>query len=263
MILLADIGNTHVHLGLATPDHVLVALNAPTTAFLRGEGRETLKSFVAGRRIRGASVASVVPHATGPLATAIRREFGVEPFQLTPRTLKGVGLKYPRPDTIGQDRLANALAARQLVGAPVVVVDFGTAVTFDVVDPKGRYVGGVIAPGISAMTEYLHEKTALLPRIKITEPRRAVGRSTREAMLSGAVYGYRGLVREILAEVRKELASPAARVIATGGYAQLIARGLPLIEKVWPQLTLEGLRLAWRFHQASLHAPADDEAHQA
>ena len=131
-----------------------------------------------------------------------------------------------------------------------MVVDFGTAVTFDVVDERGDYVGGVIAPGLAALTDYLHEKTALLPKIKIREPRRVIGKSTEEAMLAGAVYGYRGLVREILSQLTTAVGRPLP-VVATGGYAQLIARKMPEITSVRPNLTLEGLRLTWLANRAT------------
>jgi type III pantothenate kinase len=131
-----------------------------------------------------------------------------------------------------------------LLGAPSVVVDFGTAVTFDVLSRDRSYIGGVICPGLQAMTEYLHQRTALLPRIHLLEPPHVIGKSTREAMLSGAVHGYRGLVRQVLHEIRTEV-SPRRHlpVVATGGYADLIAAGLPEIDSVRPGLTLEGLRL--------------------
>src|SRR5437899_2086157 len=115
---------------------------------------------------------------------------GLRCVELTHKTISGVGIDYPRPETIGPDRLANAVAARHHFGAPVVVVDFGTAVTFDVVNRAGDYAGGIIAPGLAAMTDYLHEKTALLPSIKIREIKRVIGKSTEEAMLIGAVHGY-------------------------------------------------------------------------
>ena len=156
----------------------------------------------------------------------------------------GAGIDYPRPATIGADRLANAAAVRHLYGAPAVVVDFGTAVTFDILSPEGNYIGGVIAPGLEVMTDYLFQRTALLPRIRPVEPRSAVGKSTREAMLAGAVYGYRGLVREILARIRREIGGRRPlRIVATGGYAALIAARLPEIKLVRPNLTLEGLRI--------------------
>ena len=166
-------------------------------------------------------------------------------LELTPKTLRGVGIDYPKPDTIGPDRLANAIAARHHFGAPVVVLDFGTAVTFDVVNRAGNYAGGIIAPGLAAMTDYLHEKTALLPRIKIREIKTSIGKSTEEAMLVGAVHGYRGLVRELIGELKRELKVKRLPVVATGGYAKLMASKLPEISAVEPNLTLEGLRLTW------------------
>src|SRR5207247_10885949 len=135
----------------------------------------------------------------------------------------GVGIDYPRPETIGPDRLANSVAVKHHFGAPAIVVDFGTAVTFDVVNREGSYVGGIIAPGLAAMTEYLHEKTALLPKIKIREIKRVIGKSTQEAMLIGAVHGYRGLVRALLQELKRELGVRRLPVIATGGHGQLLA----------------------------------------
>jgi type III pantothenate kinase len=171
-------------------------------------------------------------------------------LELTHRSLTGVGLDYPKPGTIGPDRLSNAIAARQRFGAPSIVVDFGTAVTFDVVNRRGDYVGGIIAPGLAAMTDYLHEKTALLPRIRIREIRSAIGKSTEEAMLVGAVHGYRGLVRELIRELKQELKSPRLPVVATGGYARLMASKLPEIRAVDPLLTLDGLRLWWSLRGA-------------
>jgi type III pantothenate kinase len=126
-----------------------------------------------------------------------------------------------------------------------VVVDFGTAVTFDVVNRQGDYAGGIIAPGLAAMTTYLHEKTALLPQIRIHEIEAVIGKSTEEAMLIGAVHGYRGLIRELLMGLKRELKCRRLPVIATGGYAALMAAKLPEITAVEPLLTLEGLRLVW------------------
>ena len=156
----------------------------------------------------------------------------------------GVAIDYPKPQSIGADRLANAAAATALYGFPAIVVDFGTAVTFDIVSAGRAYIGGVIAPGLEAMTNFLYQRTALLPRLSLKEPRRAIGKSTVQAMLSGAVFGYRGLVREILAQVRAEqFPHKKVHVVATGGYARLIAGRLPEIRVVHPNLTLEGLRI--------------------
>lgn len=250
MILLLDIGNTHAHVGLANGERIVRTCDIPTSDVVAGNGTAALARFIGQRRPEGAVLASVVPAATGRAQEAVEKLLGKPALQLTPSTLRGISLDYPRPESIGQDRLANAIAARRHFGAPVVVVDFGTAVTFDVVSRKGAYVGGIIAPGLASMTDYLHEKTALLPRIRIREPRGVIGKNTREAMLVGAVHGYRGLVRELIRELRRELKAPRLSVVATGGYATLIAEGLPEITSVRPHLTLEGLRILWDLHAA-------------
>jgi len=245
MILLFDIGNTNTHVGLADGRRVVRHMDIPTADWLAGKAPGRLARLVGKSLLDGAAVCSVVPRATPRVRQAVRELWCLTALELTPRTLRGVGIDYPQPETIGPDRLANAVAARHHFGAPVVVLDFGTAVTFDVVDRRGNYVGGIIAPGLAAMTDYLHEKTALLPRIRIREFKRAIGRSTEEAMLVGAVHGYRGLVRELIAELKRELKTRRLPVIATGSYAKLIAAKLPEISAVEPNLTLEGLRLVW------------------
>jgi len=245
MILLFDIGNTHTHLGLATPARVVRQVNVPTREWFGGWAVALVKKFVGAKKITGAMLCSVVPRATPVVRQTIQKNWHQRARELNAQTVRGVGIDYPRPQTIGPDRLANSVAARKLFGAPVVVVDFGTAVTFDVVNSKGNYVGGIIAPGLAAMTDYLHEKTALLPHIKISEPRQVIGKSTEQAMLAGAVYGYRGLVRELIRELKLKMQARRLPVVATGGYAKLIAAGLPEISAVEPNLTLEGLRLVW------------------
>jgi type III pantothenate kinase len=252
MILLFDIGNTNTHVGLANQTRVLRQTDIPTATWSANKAASPLKKFVGAAKIDGVAVCSVVPGATPLVRKAVLRIWRLPTLELTPKTLSGVGIDYPKPETIGPDRLANAVAARAQFGAPVVVVDFGTAVTFDVVDANGNYAGGIIAPGLAAMTDYLHEKTALLPRIKIREFTRAIGKSTEEAMLVGAVHGYRGLVRELIVELRRELKVKRLPVIATGGYAKLIGAKLPEILRVEPNLTLEGLRLVWLTNRRSV-----------
>lgn len=246
MILLFDIGNTHTHIGLANDRRVLRQINVPTSEWFGGKAGALAKKFAGGNQIDGAVLCSVVPRATPLVRKTVRALWKLDPLELTPKTVRGVGIDYPKPNSIGPDRLANAVAARKRFGAPVVVVDFGTAVTFDVVNSKGNYAGGIIAPGLAAMTDYLHEKTALLPRITIREFKTAVGKSTEQAMLIGAVHGYRGLVRELIAKLKRELKAKRLPVVATGGYAKLIASKLPEISAVAPDLTLEGLRLVFK-----------------
>src|SRR5437660_5070533 len=223
-------------------------MRVPTANFTAA----TLQRFVrrrSPRRVRPATdridifvVCSVVPKKNGVVRRAAKRS---RVLWLTPRVELGVGIHYPNPKTIGADRLANAVAVAALYGCPAIVVDFGTAVTFDIVSAQRKYVGGVIAPGLESMTNFLYQRTALLPKLSLKEPRSAVGRSTMEAMRAGAVIGYRGLVREIIARIKSERFSrQKVDVVATGGYAEMIAKRLGKIDSVHPNLTLEGLRIA-------------------
>jgi type III pantothenate kinase len=246
MLLLFDIGNTHTHVGLANHRRVLRQINIPTGEWTGGKAGRHVARFVGASVIQGAVLGSVVPRTTPMVRQTIRRLWKLNALELSSKTVRGLGIDYPRPHTIGPDRLANAIAAKHHFGAPAVVVDFGTAVTFDVINRKGNYAGGIIAPGLAAMTDYLHEKTALLPKIRIREITAAIGTNTEQAMLIGAVHGYRGLVRELVAELKHELRAKGLPVIATGGYARLIAAKLPEISAVEPNLTLEGLRLLWQ-----------------
>jgi len=243
--LLLDIGNTHTHAGIAGPTRILKHANIPTAEWFYGKAAKAVAALVGERAVGGAVIASVVPRATQPVVSLLEKKWRVHPVVLSAQTVTDVGIDYPAPETIGADRLANAIAARQRFGAPSVVVDFGTAVTFDVIDRKGNYIGGIIAPGLAAMTGYLHEKTALLPKIEIRETKAIVGKSTEEAMLIGAVHGYRGLIRELIVRLKNKLKTHSLPVVATGGYAELMAKGLPEISAVDPLLTLEGLRLVW------------------
>jgi len=245
MILLFDIGNTNTHLGLANSKRVVKHANIPTAAWFNGTAAKLVFKFAGRAPLEGAALCSVVPRATPRARRAVARHWGLACLELTPRTLRGVGIDYPKPNTIGPDRLANAVAVRHHFGAPAVVVDFGTAVTFDVVDRAGNYVGGIIAPGIAAMTDYLHDKTALLPRIKIREIHTAIGKSTEQAMLIGAMRGYSHLIRGLLTELRRQLKARRLPVVATGGFAHLSSASMTEITAVDPLLTLDGLRLVW------------------
>ncbi len=200
-----------------------------------------LQRFVKQRKIDIFVACSVVPTKNGVVRKAAKRS---KILWLTPQLQLGVGIDYPNPKTIGADRLANAAAVADLYGSPAIVVDFGTAVTFDIVSAQRNYIGGAIAPGLESMTSFLYQRTALLPKLSLKEPRSTVGRSTIDAMRSGAVIGYRGLVREIIARIKAErFPREKVHVIATGGYADLIAARLREIDAVHPNLTLEGLRI--------------------
>ena len=247
MILCVDIGNTHTHVGIGDGRQILKSKYFGTAQWRSSEIADILQRVAGHCSIFGSVVASVVPETTKKAQRVIKDALSIQCMRLTHRNVVGIGIDYPKPATIGADRLANAMAATRRYGSPVVVVDFGTAVTFDVVNAEACYVGGIIAPGLGAMTNYLHEKTALLPQVRIRDPKKTIGKSTREGMLIGAVNGYRGLVSRLLNDVKRELADPRLHVVATGGYAELIARDLRHIKTVCSNLTLDGLRiLGWK-----------------
>ena len=234
--VLVDISNSFTKVAFSSRERLGRSFRLPT----RELTATSLRKLLGARTARHAVVASVVPSHNKAVAKVLPKPV----CWVSHKIPLGVGIDYPKPETIGADRLANAAAAVALYGPPAIVVDFGTAVTFDVISPAGTYAGGVIAPGLSAMTDYLHKRTALLPRVVLREPRQAIGRSTAEAMRSGAIYGYRGLVSEILRQLLKEIPSKfQTPLIATGGDAKLIAGSTGLFSAVSPSLTLEGLRL--------------------
>ena len=199
----------------------------------------TLAALLDGVHFDAAVMASVVPAKAQVLRGFLEPRVALH--LLSHRSPLGMGIDYPEPAQIGADRLANAVGVLAGYGAPAVVIDSGTAVTFDIVSAAPAYCGGVIAPGLGAMTSYLAQNTALLPEIVLAEPASAIGKSTIHAMQVGAVFGYRGLVREILTRIRAELPGNP-KIVATGGDAQLLANGIPEIDAVDNDLTLEGIR---------------------
>ena len=250
MFLLLDIGNTHTHLGLADRRKILRHADLPTALWKERRTPHTLLDFVGSRKLEGAILSSVVPRATPVAKRYLKRGWNVDCLELTAATVRGLGVDYPHPETLGADRLANAVAARHHFGAPCVAVDFGTALTLDVVDDRGNFTGGIIAPGLALMTQYLHEKTALLPAVEWQPTAAVIGKSTAEAMRIGAGVGFRGLVRELLQELQQILRTRRLPIVATGGYAALVAGEIPEITAVDPLLTLEGLRLSFLGHSA-------------
>jgi type III pantothenate kinase len=238
--LLINNNNSRTKFALADPEALRPERAVAETATL---DEDVLRAVTAGWSYERVVLASVVPRK----AEVIRNVWAGRPLiEVNHRVRLGISLDFPDPSVIGADRLANAVAmAGQFAAAPSIAVDFGTAVTFDILSAERAYVGGIIAPGLSAMTDYMHERTALLPKIEIEEPPSLIGKSTRGAMLSGAVHGYRGLVKEILLQLEAELTGGREHVftVATGGYAELISAKIPAIDAVLPDLTLDGMRI--------------------
>ncbi|GBQ24482.1 pantothenate kinase [Acetobacter estunensis NRIC 0472] len=211
------------------------------------------------RDITGAAIGTVVPAALYHLRQLCRQYFEVEPLIASPRLDWGFSIALDNPQEVGVDRLLNGLAAHRLYGGPLVVIDFGTATTFDVVGGDGTYCGGVIAPGINLSVEALHTAAARLPRIGIGRPEGGlvIGRNTNMAMRSGVFWGYIGLVEGIVERIRKEFGA-SMKVLATGGLAPLFSEGTRIFDHIDPELTINGLRfLAERNPEPPLHNASD------
>jgi type III pantothenate kinase len=256
MLLALDVGNTNIHFGVfrgaELQAHGDVSNNRDRTADELG----LLLAQILGARgiaaaaVGGAAIASVVPMVTATAAAAVRGAFGVEPFVLGPGADIGIAVRYEDPREVGADRLANAVGGFAKYGGPLIVVDFGTATTFDAVAADGSYLGGAIAPGLRISIEALFQRTARLPRIELVRPTRALATNTAASMQAGIIFGYAGLVEALVGRIAQELGG-APRVVATGGLAELIVRETGVVPLVDQHLTLEGLRLFWERQQAA------------
>jgi type III pantothenate kinase len=246
-LLAVDVGNTNTVLGLYDGEtlrrHWRLTTRRDATSdeialFVQG----LLGSDVAPDDRPEVIIASVVPSLRFPLRQAFRQMFGAEPLFIEPGVKTGMPILYEVPQEVGADRIVNAVAAHARLGGPCIVVDFGTATTFDVVTAKGEYSGGVIVPGISISAEALFEKAARLWRVEIRRPEKVIGKTTSASIQSGLYFGYLSLVDGVIRRIEKELGA-RPRVIATGGLAELFGGGSERIEEIDPLLTLTGLRL--------------------
>jgi type III pantothenate kinase len=269
MLLVLDVGNTNVTLGLVHGESIMASRRAATR---RSETADELEVLVDGLlRLDGASLAdvtgialaSVVPSLTGVAASVAERR-GV-PIMIASVDNVPMPVRTERPGEVGADRLVNALAVARLYGTPAIVVDFGTATTFDCIAGDGAYVGGAIAPGLELGVEALASRTARLPRIELREPERAIGTDTVSAMQSGIVFGYRALTLGLLERIRLELAQAESvrevdiQVVLTGGLsAAPWARDLPGVDAIDPDLTLKGLAILWTLASGVADVPGLD-----
>ena len=250
MLLVIDVGNTNIVYGLFDGEKLVHQFRVES-----GRGRtsdeyavilrQLLAMYdIAPKDVHAAILASVVPSLTEPMIELVTRGFGREPLVVGPGVRTGMAILYENPREVGADRIVNAVAAYERAKGGVIVVDFGTATTFDCVTPKGEYLGGVIAPGIQISADALFSRAAKLPRVEIAKPPKVVGRNTLHSMQSGIVYGYVGLVDGLVDRLLGELGYPCA-VIATGGLARLIAPLSRTIGEVDDILTLVGLRILY------------------
>jgi type III pantothenate kinase len=248
MLLVIDVGNTNTVLGIydgkTLVNHWRIVTGRERTA---DELWVQLQAFfffnrIEADKVEGVIIASVVPPMLNMLQGMVREYFHLTPLVVGAGIETGMPIRYDNPQEVGADRIVNAVAAYERYRRAAIVVDFGTATTFDYVSPRGEYMGGAIAPGIGISSEALFQRTSKLPRVEILKPRSIVGKNTVNSMQSGIFFGYVGLTDEIVRRMKKEVRSNPS-VIATGGLAGLIAGESEMIEEVDPFLTLEGLRL--------------------
>ncbi|MGQ9800392.1 MAG: type III pantothenate kinase [Candidatus Saccharicenans sp.] len=251
MLIVFDIGNTTTGVGLFQGKKLLadwkIKSDREKTADEYGFMLSGLLAHgrFSTQKIKGAIISSVVPPLTPVFQAACEKFFRVKPMVVGPGIKTGIPILYENPAEVGSDRIVVSCAAFEKYGGPCLVVDFGTATTFDVISERGEYLGGAIAPGIQISAEALYLRTARLPRIEVRKPKSAIGRTTVSSMQSGLYFGYIGLVRNIISKISSELTS-RPKVIATGGLAGLLAGDIPEIEYQEPDLVLQGLHLIYQ-----------------
>jgi type III pantothenate kinase len=247
-LLVVDLGNTNIVLGLYQGDRLINSWRLATARERTADEYGILAQQLVGDAIQhsleGAIVASVVPPLNTAMTFMIRKYFGIEPMFVEPGVKTGIAIHVDNPLEVGADRIVNCAAAHATYGGPTVIVDFGTATTFDVVTANAEFVGGVIAPGLNISAEALFARAARLPRVDIRRPDHVIGTNTVVNMQSGIFFGYLGLVDGILARIRSEVPD-LRKVVATGGLATLFAEDSEHIDEVDPELTMKGLKIIY------------------
>ena len=255
MLLAVDIGNTSIGLGIFEGEELRATWDIATDIHRMADEYAALLLNLMGHHnlkiaeIKEIALCSVVPPLVATFEELFQRYFHLSPLIVAAGVKTGVRIRMDNPREVGADRIANAAAAHRLYGGPIIITDLGTATTFDVVSKEGDYIGGVIAPGIKTAAEALFTRTAMLPRVELARPRHTIGTNTIAAMQSGIIFGYVGLVEGIVARIQLELGEKA-KVVATGGYAELIVKETAVFDTVAPNLTLIGLRLIYQMNKA-------------
>lgn len=254
MLLVFDIGNTQTVVGVFSGEKIIanwkLATDRQRTDDEYGVLLKTLfrDSDLETSQIEAAVLSSVVPPVTGVFERMVAKYFLVHPLVIGPGVKTGLAFKYENPREIGADRVVNAVAAIKFHGPPLIVVDFGTATTFCAIAPNGEYQGGAVAPGLGISSEALFQRTAKLPRVEIEKPKTIIGKNTISAMQAGIFYGYLGLVEGIIMRMKTEM-NCNLLTIATGDYAGLIGENTKMIDRIDPNLTLQGLRYIYELNK--------------
>ncbi|MGE5677523.1 MAG: type III pantothenate kinase [Pseudomonadota bacterium] len=257
MILVIDVGNTNIVLGIYEDKKLLnfwrVKTDADKTSDEYGMIIHQLFELQGFKfdQIEDVVICSVVPPIMYTLEHMTRKYFNREPLVIGPGIKTGMNIKYDNPKEVGADRIVNAVAAYELYGGPLIIVDFGTATTYCAVSKNGEYLGGAISPGIRISMDALFERTAKLPRVELVKPGSVICKNTINSIQSGVIYGYIGQVDYLVKRMKKELGAPEAKVIATGGLSKLIASESETIDTVNGLLTLEGLRIIYERNRES------------
>ncbi|HEX9982895.1 MAG TPA: type III pantothenate kinase [Thermoanaerobaculia bacterium] len=245
-LLVVDVGNTNIVLGIYRDDELTSSWRMATARDRTADEYGILARQLVGdtllQSLEGAIVSSVVPPLNSVVSLMIQKFFGIDAIFVEPGVKTGLAIHVDNPQEVGADRIVNCVAAHHTYGGPTVIVDFGTATTFDVVTADAKYIGGVIAPGLNISAEALFARAARLPRVDIKRPEHVVGTNTVVNMQSGIYFGYLGLVDGILARMKREVAN-VRQVVATGGLASLFAGESEHIDHVDPELTLKGLKI--------------------
>ena len=256
-LLAIDIGNTNVHLGLWRDHAWRPAWRARTVPDkMPDEYAVLIRSFMEGDglsfdQISGVVIGSVVPRLTAAFLELSRRHIGIEPLVVTNQTRTGIVVDIDQPEQAGADRIVNSAAVHALYGGPAIVIDFGTATTFDVVSADGAYQGGAIAPGINLAHDALVSRAARLHKIDLVPPPSPIGRNTIHAMQSGIFLGYVSLVEGLVQRIKATMNDERVKVIATGGLAPVFQAQTDVIDLIAPELTLDGLRVIYELNQTS------------
>jgi len=245
MLLAIDVGNTNIAFGLLEGKRLIHTFNIPTNAY----NLNKLKAKISKKSLNDTVICSVVPRISKRLERDLLVFFGKKPYIIGKDIIVPIKNLYRKPKQVGQDRLVNAYAAANLYGAPLIAIDFGTAITFDVISKKKEYLGGMILPGLKISLEALNQRTALLPKVKLKKPKDFIGRDTKNSMLSGIVYGYGSLTDELITRIRKVIGQNAL-AIATGGNTELIFKYCQKINKIDKDLTLKGLSMLYSFRKS-------------